>query len=158
MFQEMPAAGSGGGSSIIKIPLNGTATATQDNANAYKAFDGNTSTKWVSDQSASGATLYYHFPSAIKANLFSIIGNIDTPYLCPTKVVVYGSNDNSNWTYIAETSIIPADAEKHWIIGLNTTDYSYYRFDLTSRTNGGYTYSQVSSIEMYFIDLSNVIS
>jgi hypothetical protein len=148
----------GGGVSITKLPLNGTASASQDSASAYLAFDQNTSTKWVSNQNTAGATLYYQFPSAVKANLFSIIGNTDYPYFVPPHVDIYGSLDNSNWTKISSFDIDSGDTDKHWGCGVSDTAYTYYRFDMTSRSASGYKYVQVSSIEMYYIDFSSVLT
>lgn len=152
MFQRA-LSGSGGGSAVAqKIVFSGTAGGNMTPVS--NAFDGNPSTKSVSAQNVSSGYLTFKFNSPVKANIFGFKGNTDRPNLNPHGINVSVSTDNGNtWSIIARGGGgADPSTNMSYCCCENDTAYDFYRFDMASRANGGYTYSQVSEIEMYYLE------
>ena len=152
MLQEMPVMSSGGGGIsgplVGQVPVmtsdtspSGTCTATQDNANAYKAFDGDYTTYWTGGQNNFPLYIGYGFGSAktIKAV------NVHTPAYGITYDIV-GKNDGGSWTSIV--SNIQQDASTELMIFLNgSPSYSWYGLKLTASTNNWGTIHEIQFFE-----------
>ncbi len=119
----------------------------------YLAFDRDTSTKWVYGGSGTTAWIQYQFPNAITLAKMTFKGNIDTPYLVPSQIVVKGSNDGNTFTDLKTITGISADSSEHEISINANTPYAYYRLECTARSYGGAYYAQFSEIQFYSVTI-----
>lgn len=138
----------------VKVPTmtsnttpSGTVSASKDNSNAYKAFDGNDSTKWTNGSMSQGSTcsIQYEFISAMKAYFFKAIvghsGNIS--YVPQIKVTIIGSNDGVTWSEpLIEKSFNMTVALNYPLSDLldnMDSTYSIYKISFEFPTTSGYS-------------------
>ena len=78
---------------------------------AQHAFDGSSSTYWLSKTPAAGQWLSYTFPSPQTVLQYSLAGSSDVRWVAAdglTAFEVQGSNDGVNWTYIDRRCVATA--------------------------------------------------
>lgn len=107
---------------------------------AYKAFDGNSSTRWSSTVSgASSGYLRYQFPSAVcvkKAYVYNGASQINT-------LQVEASNNGTDWTQISEVITTQGGDEEIYIPCTNNSDFIYYQIAYTQASGLGATFYEV---------------
>lgn len=116
---------------------------------AYKAFDSNTTgTWWGTPDGTYPLTYIFYNPVALKVSNLAITNQ---PY--PKSLgsyVVYGSNDNSNWTALTSGTNTNATASSTWNIPIPTASqgfYLYYKiYSSTVNTQGGIAYLAISAV------------
>lgn len=137
----------------VKVPTmtsntnpSGTVSASIDNSNAYKAFDGNDSTKWTNSSMSQGSTcnVQYEFTNAMKAYFFKAIAGHSgyISYVPQIKVTVVGSNDGVTWSEpLIEKSFNMTVALNYPLSDLldnMDSDYSIYKISFELPTTSGY--------------------
>ncbi len=110
-------------------------------------FDGKTSTKLCAPGSSIYVTFALKEATVIKG--YSITSANDHISRSPKKWVLYGSNDNQNWTELdRRTGIEFADYFEEQIFAFsNETSYLYYKLDVLE--NAGNSYTQFSELKMF---------
>lgn len=133
----------GGASFAVK------ASAEHSTYSAYLAFDNNTSTFWIpinaSNPEGQYCTIYN--PKALNVTKIQIT-NRALAGVTITSGIVYGSNNNSNWTKLTTFENTSTESGAVWNINLsnNTGFYNYYKLHITA---GGYgTNSSLSIAEI----------
>lgn len=107
---------------------------------AYKAFDGNSSTHWSSTlRGASSGYLRYQFSSAVcvkKAYVYNGASQINT-------LQVEGSNNGTDWTPISEVITTQGGGEEIYIPCTNNSDFIYYQIAYSQASGLGATFYEV---------------
>lgn len=115
---------------------------------AWKAFDKNSETAWISALSGAEQWLQYEFASAVVVGGYSLKGpsRVATGALnglvasgnwAPRRWKFEGSNDGTTWvvldTQVGQTGW--SDGERRYYAITNTASYSYYRWSFTDRND-----------------------
>jgi hypothetical protein len=128
----------------------GTATASTTFAgtSAANAFDGNTTTRWVTNSVTTG-WIRYQFGSSKVIRKIRILPEPSFTARAPKDFTIEGSNDGTNWTVVATYT-----GETSWTTGVyneytfaNATTYTYWRINV-SANNGDATFLSCNEIEM----------
>ncbi|MDO5664762.1 MAG: discoidin domain-containing protein [Bacteroidia bacterium] len=137
---------------VDRTDSGGTITVRGENSAANegkdKAFDNNTSTKWLDFSSSSWIQYQFANNNAYAISEYTITSANDYPTRDPKAWVLKGSNDGSNWTTLDTRSNVSFTSrfQKLTFTFSNTTAYKYYRFD--NITNGGASEIQLAEIEL----------
>jgi hypothetical protein len=130
--------------------------AISDGEAGSKAFDGQTSTKWLDHNNWKGAPteanpawVMLQFPQAVTVNKLAITSANDAPARDPENFNLEASNDGKNWLRLA--SFVGESFEQRFERKLfqfgNDLAFSYYRLNI-SKNKGDDTLMQVAEIEM----------
>lgn len=124
---------------------------------AYKAFDNDSTTSWtpgtVTSTNPNTGWIQYDFGTTKVCNM--VKAKAWTGDDIWTSVIVSGSNDNSNFTPLFESTepISALNPSEHIFTFGNNTAYRYYRLTITSYRNGGttgnYTEPIISEMQFY---------
>jgi len=128
-----------------------TSASTVNGGNsAYKSFEGTNAVYWLG---AGGGSdwLQQQFPVAKICTKYSVMADTSAPTTrSPKDWTLKGSNNGTDWTTLHTVT-----TETGWITGEtrlfdfdNTTDYLYYRLDI-SANNGDATYTGTSELVLY---------
>lgn len=120
---------------------------------AYLAFDGNPSTRWLSSgiPATTPQRLSIHFPYAITAKEMKFLFYSANTNYAPTNFTIGGSNDGTNWTTLHTYNGVALTGEQTINISSNTTAYSYYSINTTG-VGGSTTYG----IMVYSMQITKV--
>ena len=117
--------------------LTGPSTSSSVVNNAYKIFDGDTSTNpfswnWYVD----GSSWYWEFycPNAIKISSFTEVWTNTGSYYIPTYTDVYGSSNGINWTLITSYTRTDFNNINQTVTVNSPTFYKYHKVEC--RGNG----------------------
>jgi hypothetical protein len=157
---EVTPSGSSGGS-VGNVAVGGSAAASSEpvaNESAAKAFDGNTSTKWLGNTTSSGAWLSYDFAGSTKhvVTSFKITSANDRPERDPRDFVLQGSNGGS-WSNVGQTftdETFSSRFQTRTFDVSNTTAYERYRLQIldnngsTENGLGGTGLVQLAELEL----------
>jgi len=138
------------------VGINGEASAkteyyatTNNNAHAFRAFDGNDATNWLSDSLNAEEWIKYHFnkPTCVK---YISLKNSSTRNTYVIKTLkVQGSNDDSQWTDITDvltnTNVATGGVNSYALN--NSTEYLYYR--VVFLTGVGTQHKELASLQFY---------
>jgi len=130
--------------------------AISDGEAGSKAFDGQTSTKWLDHNNWKGAPtaenpawVLLQFPQAVTVNKLALTSANDAPARDPENFNLEASNDGSNWVRLA--SFVGETFEQRFERKLfqfgNDLAFSYYRLNI-SKNKGDDTLMQVAEIEL----------
>jgi hypothetical protein len=138
-----------GGSTYMEYVLNtkvptmtdnthpsGVCGASEESADAYKAFDKNSSTYWTGGQ-VSSAYLWYQFPTSVIVNK----AEITTPNYTITFDIV-ASDDGSTWQTLLSNQTQAASSTVTYKFA-NNTAYDYYGLRITASGSGWLTIHEV---------------
>lgn len=119
--------------------------ASSNSGNAYKAFDENSSTYWIADNSnVLNEWIEYEFKVPTIIHGYGLHGFDKTinPYAgSPTSWEISGSNNYQNWNLIAYEVSQNVESYKTFDISGNlVAPYKYYRFNPLSYSRGGSPY------------------
>ena len=118
---------------------------------AYKAFDGSTSTEWVTLGNSSPAYIEFYNPKALNVTLLTLTTRSESTETF-TAGTIYGSNDNSTWDILKTYTNSATSASSTWTIDLsdNTAYYKYYKIEGTtfSGTNNGFSNIVITAREL----------
>ena len=92
-------------------PLGAASSGERQGHTAAHAFDGSSSTYWLSKTPAAGQWLSYTFPSPQTVLQYSLSGSSDVRWVAAdglTAFEVQGSNDGMNWSYIDRRCVLAA--------------------------------------------------
>ena len=106
-----------------------------DNHYAWHAFDGDDNTYWTPNGESALGYVGYHFTKPVTARQAKV-----KFYNQAGTVVFQASNDGSTWTDLAAV-VNPVSKQETTIDLQNSTGYSYYRANITSKTTWGGIYS-----------------
>lgn len=133
------------------------ASNNHENYPIWQAFDGNSSTNWLTDSALSSqfpVSVILYNPVAIKVTNIALTNR--TSYATyATAGNVYGSNDNSTYTLISSfTNTSATTAGATWNIDLssNSEHYKYYKIEFTSATfsnSGNFGLAEVNITATY---------
>lgn len=139
---------------------SGVASATSEYSQnpvyqAYKAFDKDDSTQWISNSTTSSALyLRYKFVKPVKIDkIHTIWRNTETIYVANATYKYQGSNDGTNWTDLSDS--ITIGSQQNNTDGVtdiieNDDYYLYYQLYISSQTMTGATYKgQVRELQFY---------
>ena len=110
---------------------------------AYKAFNEDYSTYWVSGQTTVPRWIQYQFTSPVCVRKFKVHFNTNPT---STTYVVQGSNDGSTFTDISDSITDTSRFNEHNID--NENYYLYYRINITAQTTSG-TIGQINILQFY---------
>ena len=112
--------------------VSGTAVTTE--YEAYRAFDNNSSTDWVS--ASANEDLIIYTPIPIMVTKIDVTNRNDSVVRYIKSGVIYGSNDNSNYVQIGTFTNTITTQLGEWSIDLGTNNsfYKYYKFSLVGDT------------------------
>ncbi|MDB5052154.1 MAG: coagulation factor 5/8 type domain protein, partial [Bacilli bacterium] len=133
------------------ITTGGTVTASSTSSpvgeEKEKAFDGTTSTKWLTY--ASTGWIQYQLTAANTVAKYSVASANDVPARDPKDWTLKGSNDGTNWTTL-DTRTGQTFANRYQTNTYtfsNSTAYQYYRLDVSA--NSGDSLLQLSEIGLF---------
>lgn len=109
---------------------------------AYLAFDNNSSTNFNCDDGAGHYLIFYN-PVPLKVSQLSITNRYDYNYTV-TGYILYGSNDNSNWTLLVSGTNNITNAGATYNVAIpesNRGFYKYYKFYTTATNAGNFSMS-----------------
>jgi len=92
-------------------PLGAASSGDRQGHTAAHAFDGSSSTFWLSKTPAAGQWLSYTFPSPQTVLQYSLAGSSDVRWVATDGLVAFevqGSNDGVNWSYIDRRCVAAA--------------------------------------------------
>ena len=117
----------------------------------FQAFDRNTSTNWGSGGGFGTAgilSMDFGSGNSIIINGYTIIG-INNAGANPFSWILQGSADSISWInlHTVNTTVIPASGSYSIASIGNTTDYRYYRLNITA--NNGANFLQLAELELY---------
>jgi hypothetical protein len=142
---------------------SGVVSASSVNSNAptafdaYKAFDGSTTTNWYADSNAD-EWLKYQFTTATQINFYSIYFSSSSTTIAPKDWTFEGSNDDTNWTTLdTVTNETSWSGETRYFVFSNSTNYTYYRINI-SANNGDATFVGLGELKMYTAHTSSTLS
>ncbi|MEI6297073.1 MAG: discoidin domain-containing protein, partial [bacterium] len=111
-----------------------SASSEQVGSEAWRAFDGNGSTFWISDVVGMPVTLTYQFPSAIAIASYAI--TVTTyPVYSPKNWTFEGSNNGSSWTVLDTRTNSAVNGTSSFTIS-SPQSFGYYKLNI-SVNNGG---------------------
>ena len=131
---------------------SGVASASTDNANAFKAFDENSETNWCCAGNAAGAYIQYQFPTTKRITRYAVHA---ANYYC-YGWTLRGSNNGTDWTTLDTRSGGSELTPYHTTVYFNTAaagDYLYYRWTIAT-TEGNY----FNLSTLYLIEASAVLN
>ncbi|ACT00431.1 discoidin domain-containing protein [Paenibacillus sp. JDR-2] len=143
----------GGPAGPTSVAVGGTVTASSTSSPSgeekEKAFDQNTSTKWLITTST--GWIQYKFATGVSQAVksYTITSANDVPTRDPKNWTLQGSNNGTTWTTLdTRTNETFANRfQTNTYTFTNTTSYSYYRLNITA--NSGATQIQLAEIGLF---------
>jgi hypothetical protein len=144
--------------------ISSSSTYNFANHNLSYAFDDNSGTAWSSDLGYSSSTglpasgdgdyIQIYLPIGIKLNYTTILSqNNSSYYNSPRDVIIYGSNDGSNWTTLNTSTDLPLNGASltATVHITSSTYYRYFRLRLTKIyiASGNASYGRVADWKLY---------
>lgn len=128
---------------------SGVVSASNNDSNAWKAFDSDLSTWWYTALSVPTGWLQYKFDIAKVVTKIELANyNYSGGYRLKT-FKLQGSNDGSAFIDLTEVLTLPADSEKHSFYVNNGTAYQYYRIKMISNYAGSSNASGLAELQLY---------
>ena len=120
---------------------------------AWKAFDGSTTTFWISGSAATtSAYMIMYNPNAIKLSTISITNYTSNAGAhTPTSGTIYGSSNNSSWSTIKSYTNSTTSNKGNWSISVNSSSYyKYWKINMSkTNTSGNMALTEISMSGYY---------
>lgn len=133
---------------LVNATLIATANSEYTGNEAVKAVDGNASTSWVANGTATASTpmwLRLQPKAGTVATSYAITPRAVYPDHAPRDFTFQGSNDGTAWTTLdTRTGVVWADQVPQTFTFTNTVAYTYYRFYCTAVQNVGCDVSEIT--------------
>lgn len=102
-------------------------TSSDDSEEAYKAFDGNTTTGWAAADSGGSKWIAFDFGESVKVDGVRLTPSENTDDF-PGSVMVYGSNDGTSWIPITSDDLMTDTPEAGVAQSFDLTPSTYKMF------------------------------
>ena len=126
------------------------------------AFDGQSSTAWLSSGSGSTASLEYHFGhgQAWAISHYKLVASANHPDAAPVNWDFKGSFDGTTWTTLDSRTneTLPASPLAQWYAINNNTPYYFYRLDVTQTAGGSGSGVALAELGLYSTDASGAMN
>ena len=139
------------------MATGGVASASSNSQQAVQAFDGNGNSKWYTGTTAPG-WLQYGFAPGIKRAVFryDLTSGNDVPARDPKDWQFQGSADGTAWVTLDTRSgeVFASRNQTKRYAAANSTEYSYYRLNITANAGGAGQGIQLSEMGLVGVDAS----